>query len=212
MDQHQEPKVKIIGLCGSLREKSYTRMALKIALEGAAELNTETYLVDLRDYTIPFCDDTKESYNSSDVLKISKLIKDAQGVIIGSPEYHGSYTGVLKNLLDLLGFEEFQGKMIGLVGIAGGSLGATNTLNGLRTIGRQLHGWVLPGQVSVPRASSAFNKFDRIIDEKLEDRLKGVGREVARFAFLHSSKEALQFLETWEKAPSNPGGTSNPTE
>ncbi len=212
MKEEQQFTVKILALCGSLREKSYTRMALKIALEGAAELKTETQLIDLRDYNIPFCDDSKENYNSPDVLKISKLLKESDGVIIGSPEYHGCYTGVLKNLLDLLGFDEFQGKMIGLVGIAGGSLGATNTLNGLRTIGRQLHGWILPGQVSIPRASSAFNEFGRLNDEKLENRLKDVGREVAKFAFLHNSREALQFLENWEKAPSNPGGTSDPVE
>lgn len=212
MNEQKQSTVKIVALCGSLREKSYTRMALKIALEGAAEYNTETQLIDLRQFKIPFCDDSKENYNAPDVLKISKLIKESDGVIIGSPEYHGSYTGVLKNLLDLLGFEEFQGKMIGLVGIAGGSLGATNTLNGLRTIGRQLHGWVLPGQVSIPRASGAFNEFGRLNDEKLETRLKDVGKEVAKFAFLHSSQEAQQFLETWEKAPSNPGGTSDPVE
>ncbi|OLS24446.1 MAG: FMN-dependent NADPH-azoreductase [Candidatus Heimdallarchaeota archaeon LC_2] len=119
---------------------------------------------------------------------------------------------MLKNLLDLLGFEEFQGKLIGLVGVSGGSLGATNTLNGLRTIGRQLHGWVLPDQVSIPRASSAFNESGELNDKNLEARLIGVGKEVAKFAFLHNSKEALQFLEDWEKAPSNPGGATDPVE
>lgn len=201
-----DSKIKIVAICGSLRDKSYTRLALNVALEGAHEFNTETELIDLRNYSIPFCDDTDESYNAPDVAKISKLLKQAHGVIIGSPEYHGSYSGVLKNLLDLLGFEEFEGKMIGLVGIAGGSLGATNTLNGLRTIGRQLHGWVLPGQVSIPRASKAFDENDKLIDDKLEHRLKDVGRQVAKFAFLHHSEKSLEFLNAWQEAPSNPGG------
>ncbi|MHA2275660.1 MAG: NADPH-dependent FMN reductase, partial [Candidatus Kariarchaeaceae archaeon] len=139
--------------------------------------------------------------------KISKLLVNAQGLIIGSPEYHGSYSGVLKNLLDLLGFKEFEGKMIGLVGISGGSLGAANTLNGLRTIGRQLHGWVLPGQVSIPRASSAFEDNGQLIDKKLEERLKDVGRNVAKFSYLHHNQKSLEFLQAWEQAPSNPGGS-----
>ncbi|OLS24447.1 MAG: Iron-sulfur flavoprotein [Candidatus Heimdallarchaeota archaeon LC_2] len=88
MEKPQQSRIKILALCGSLREKSYTRMALKIALEGAAELNTETQMIDLRNYTIPFCDDSKESYNSPDVLEISKILKESHGVIIGSPEYH----------------------------------------------------------------------------------------------------------------------------
>ncbi|MHA2275486.1 MAG: NADPH-dependent FMN reductase, partial [Candidatus Kariarchaeaceae archaeon] len=69
-----EEKIKIVAICGSLRERSYTRMALHIALEGAKEFNTDTELIDLRKFTIPFCDDSDEAYNSSDVLKISKLL------------------------------------------------------------------------------------------------------------------------------------------
>ncbi len=193
-------KIKIIALCGSLRETSYTRMALQIALDGAQEFDTETQLIDLKKYSIPFCDASDESYNAPDVIKISNLLKSAQGLIIGSPEYHGSYSGVLKNLLDLVGFKEFEGKIIGLVGIAGGALGATGTLNGLRTIFRQLHGWVLPGQVSIPRASKAFDNNNNLTDIKLEERLKDVGREVAKFAYLHHSAKSLETLDAWRNA------------
>ena len=48
---------------------------------------------------------------------------------------------MLKNVMDLMGFDEFQGKMIGLVGVSGGALGASNALATLRTIGRALHAW-----------------------------------------------------------------------
>ncbi|MCE7734632.1 MAG: NAD(P)H-dependent oxidoreductase [Candidatus Heimdallarchaeota archaeon] len=192
-------KTKIIALCGSLRKKSFTRMALNVALQGAQEFDIETEFIDLKKYSIPFCDASDKSYNSPDVIKISELLKSAQGLIIGSPEYHGSYSGVLKNLLDLLGFKEFEGKIIGLVGIAGGALGATGTLNGLRNIFRQLHGWVLPSQVSIPRASKAFDENENLIDIKLEGRLKDVGRDVAKFAYLHHSSKSLETLNTWQK-------------
>ncbi len=44
----------------------------------------------------------------------SEEVAGAQGIILGTPEYHGSFSGVLKNALDLMGFDEFEGKMIGL--------------------------------------------------------------------------------------------------
>jgi hypothetical protein len=40
---------------------------------------------------------------------------------------------------------------------------------------------------------------------ELEKRLKEVGRQVARFAYLHTSQQALDFLRLWESAPVNPG-------
>jgi len=50
-------------------------------------------------------------------------VKQAHGIILGTPEYLGSYSGVLKNALDLMGFEEFEGKMLGLLGVSGGAMG-----------------------------------------------------------------------------------------
>jgi FMN reductase len=49
--------------------------------------------------------------------------------------------GVLKNALDLMGFEEFEGKVVGLVAVSGGAMGGLSALNGLRDISRALHAW-----------------------------------------------------------------------
>jgi NAD(P)H-dependent FMN reductase len=205
-DKQQGP-IRVIGLCGSLRSISTTRQALSTALNGAAEIGAETQLVDLRNYELVFCDGKdKEDEYPEDVFKLRREIQQAQGLILGTPEYHGGYSGVLKNALDLMGFSEFQGKVIGLVGVAGGQTGAINALNGLRTVGRSLRAWVIPNQVSIAQAWQVFDDAGRIKDKDLENRLLELGREVARFAYLHTSEQALQFLESWETAKQNPGG------
>jgi len=79
-------------------------------------------------------------------------------------------------------------------------------LNELRTIGRAVHAWVVPPQCVIPHAGDAFDEEGELKDPKLRKRLMGVGREVARFAALHASQEAQEFLSAWEKAPENPGG------
>jgi multimeric flavodoxin WrbA len=61
-------------------------------------------------------------------------VRAAQGIILATPEYHGGYSGVLKNALDLMGFEEFEGKVRGLVGVSGGGMGAFGSLNNLRAV------------------------------------------------------------------------------
>ena len=198
-----DTKIKIIAICGSLRENSLTRRSLEACLIGAEKAGVETQLIDLREYNLVFCDGNTENEYPEDVLKLREEVKNAHGVILGTPEYHGSYSGVLKNALDLMGFEEFEGKMIGLVGVSAGALGANNAISTLRSVGRSLHAWVVPDQVSIPLADAIF--ADGKIEADTEMRLLNLGRQVARFSFLHSSTHAQEFIQAWEAAPSNPG-------
>ncbi|RUA15912.1 MAG: hypothetical protein DSY55_05260 [Clostridia bacterium] len=200
-------KLRILGIAGSLRPGSYTRQAVKIALQGAAEKGAATRLIDLREYELPFCNgDHDQAARYSDAVRLQKDVAAAQGIILGTPDYHGSFSGVLKNALDLMGFDEFGGKVVGLVGVSGGAMGAVNALNDLRKVGRSLHAWVVPQQAAVPRASIHFDADGSLDNLDYEIRLKDVGRQVARFSYLVSSRETLRFLELWESAIPNPGG------
>jgi NAD(P)H-dependent FMN reductase len=179
-------------------------MAVTTALRGAAELGAITELVDLHEYHLPFADGGDDA--TPDMVRLRAQVKQADGIILGTPEYHGSFSGVLKNALDLMGFDEFEGKMVGLVGVSGGAMGAFDAMNSLRNIGRALHAWVIPEQVAVPSARKVFDKTGKITDQELEARILAVGRQVARFARLHKCEQAMEFLKKWEEAPTNPGG------
>ncbi len=208
-NQDTQPKeiLRIVGISGSLREVSYTRMAVQIALEGAQTRGAKVQLIDLRDYDLVFCDGSgDEGERAPGVLRLRQAVSEAHGIILGSPEYHGSFSGVLKNALDLMGFDEFGGKIVGLVGVSGGSMGAVNALNDLRRVARWVHAWVIPQQASVPQAWDHFDDKGRLEDEEMAERLREVGRQVARFAYLHHSEQAKQFLEMWERTLANPGG------
>ena len=200
-----EDSILIVGICGSLRPGSFTRRAVEIALRGAREVGAQTRLIDLRDYELVFCTGDEGDY-SEDVFRLRRDVAQAQGIVLGTPENHGGFSGVLKNAIDLMGFAEFEGKMLGLIGVSGGRLGAVDALNSLRTTGRALRAWVLPEQVSVPEAWKLFDREGHLKDGDLRERIMGVGRQVARFAFLHTSERAQEFLEAWENAPVNPGG------
>lgn len=202
-----ERACKIVGISGSLRSGSYTTLAVGLALQGAKDLKCETKLIDLREYQLVFCKgEDDESQFPKDVFRLREEVKQAQGIILGTPEYHGGYSGVLKNALDLMGFEEFEGKMLGLIGVSGGAMGASSALESLRNIGRALHAWVVPEQVSIPVAWREFDQAGKLKDTKLGERVRQVGRQVARFAYLHGSGKANEFLQKWEKSLENPGG------
>ncbi|HVL49627.1 MAG TPA: NAD(P)H-dependent oxidoreductase [Candidatus Thermoplasmatota archaeon] len=201
------PPLRVVGLPGSLRSDSSTRKVVALALDGARELGAEVALLDLAGYDLPLCDarDDESTYPEG-VHRLRADLRAAKGIILGTPEYHGDVSGVLKNALDLCGFEEFEGKMLGLVGVAGGRLAATHALDSLRHVGRSLHAWVVPEEAGVPQAGRAFGPDGNLTDPRLEARVKEVGRQVARFAMLHTMPESKAFVEAWERCWPNPGG------
>ena len=202
-----DDSIRVAGICGSLRPASYTRIALKIALAAAAEAGAETRLIDLRDYDLPFATGEDEGANApASVVRLREEVRSADGLILATPEYHNSFSGVLKNALDLMGFGEIEGKMIGLVGVAGGKLGAFDALNALRNIGRALHAWVIPEQASIPEAWKEFSPDGNLKNKEIAGRVREVGAQVARFARVHKCAEAREFLKLWETAPQNPRG------
>jgi NAD(P)H-dependent FMN reductase len=206
-NKNKENNILVVGLSGSLRAGSYTSMAVKIALQAAKEVGVQTQFIDLSKYNLAFCDGRRDVNTYSEgVINLKKTFAKARGIILGTPEYHGGYSGVLKNAIDLMGFQEFEGKMIGLIGVSGGTMGATNALNSLRNIGRSLHAWIIPEQAAIGEAWKVFDKTGAMKDNNLDQRVREVGRQVARFAYLHTSEKSKEFLSTWESAPENPGG------
>ncbi len=190
----------IVGLAGSLRAGSATQMAVRCALLGAEKVGARTQLLDLASYDLPFLGRDKEPTGRNAVERFLGDIRAADGIVLGSPEIHGSMSGVLKNALDLANRDTFEGKMLGLIGVAGGRVGASETLSHLRAIGRSLHAWVVPAQVSIGAGDKAFDSAEEPVDEEVRDRLQSVGRQVAHFAWLHKCENHLQFVKEWEGA------------
>ncbi|MBF2047835.1 NADPH-dependent FMN reductase [Leptolyngbya sp. 7M] len=161
--------VKIVGIAGSLRSGSYSQQALQIAAQRVAALGAEVEILDLRTMNLPFCDGGDDYSDYPDVARLSQTVKEADGLILVTPEYHGSVSGVLKNALDLMGFEELDGKVAGLISILGGQPNS-NALNDLRVIMRWVHAWVIPEQVAIGQAWKAFGEDGKLLDQKLSER------------------------------------------
>jgi NAD(P)H-dependent FMN reductase len=203
-------RVKVVGLAGSLRRESATRLAVRNALQGAGENGARVELLDLGGYHLPFWGDDATEAARVGIERFRADLQSADGIILGSPENHGSVSGVLKNALDLTGFQEFEGKMLGLVGVAGGRMGAQQTLEDLRTIGRFLHAWVVPTQVSVANSAEAFGPEGEPRDPEIGVRLRVLGRQVAHFAWLHKCENYAEFVREFSSSPSDHAGGGEP--
>lgn len=172
------PRPRVVGIPGSLRETSYTRLALVHALDAAAEAGAEATLIDLREYDLPQLDPDREPHG--DASRLADAVRGADSVVLGTPMYHGSYSSPLKAALDYCGFEEFEDTTVGLLAVSGGAFPVT-ALDHLRTVCRALNAWVVPHQAVIPRASSHFTDGE-LTDEGLADRIETLGRRAVEFS------------------------------
>lgn len=161
--------IKVVGLNGSLRSGSHSYQALRQALQRAEVLGAETELLDLRSLTLPFCDGGDDYGDYPDVARLRETVKAADALVLATPEYHGSLSGVLKNALDLMSFDQLDGKVTGLISVLGGQANS-NSLNDMRTIMRWVHAWVIPEQIAIGQAWNAFTAEGELKDGKLPER------------------------------------------
>lgn len=169
--------VKIVGIGGSLRAGSYSQLALKVVAERAEALGAEVEILDLRSLKLPFCDGEDNYIDYPDVEKLQNAVKQADGLILATPEYHGSVSGALKNALDLMSFEHLDGKVAGAISVLGGQVNS-NALNDLRVILRWVHAWVIPEQIAIGQAWKAFSPDGKLLDEKLSERFDEFARSL----------------------------------
>ena len=177
--------IRIVGICGSMKPDSATAFVIKHALAAAKESGAATEFYEICEHDLPFFDDRKdESTYPASVQEFKTLVKSSQGIIIGTPEYHNSFTGSLKNAIDFCSTEEFEHKMVGLIGVAGGSMGAPNAISHLRAVMRGVGAWVVPHQVSISNSGRIFSGNNMLADPALDKRLKKLGSDVAKYARL----------------------------
>jgi len=160
----------ILGIAGSLRPGSISALALACALRSISERGVSTQALDLRRLNLPFCTGASTYPDYPDVELLRTAVSDAKGIVIVTPEYHGSMSGVLKNTLDLLTFEHIEGKVIAPISVLGGTH-SMNALNCVRTVCRQLHAWVTPQQVMIPAAYEAFSPEGEPLDLAVKERI-----------------------------------------
>jgi len=169
---------RVVAVCGSRRDGSYTRQALLRALEAAEAEGATVDLLDLGAVDLPLYHPDEDEQGESAALK--RRVREADGVLIGSPVYRGSYSSTFKNFHDYCGSDEYEDTAVGLLATAGGgSYGGT--LEHLRATVRNVHGFAVPHQVGIRGASGKFED-GRLVDAGLRERVDELGRAVVRHA------------------------------
>jgi chromate reductase, NAD(P)H dehydrogenase (quinone) len=171
MDDKENAGPKIVALLGSVRPGNNTARVFSLVEDEARVRGIHLDVVDPTRMDLPL----PGRAPSPDSVRMQELVLSADGVIMATPEYHGSYSSVMKLVIDNLGFpSSLKGKPIALLGVAAGRIGAIKALEHLRSVASHVGGLVLPGPVSVPNVHAAFAPDGGLIDARTEEMVRGV--------------------------------------
>lgn len=159
----------IAVISGSNRKGSASAAACRYLRGYFAGKGRETVFCDLRERPLPFFSPDEPLDGHPDVGGFRRLVQEASGVVLGTPEYHGSVSGLLKNALDHLGETSLAGKVVLSVSASGGPLG-TSALAHLQQIVRTVHGVNCPEWISVG-GGNKFGPGDEPENPKTRDRI-----------------------------------------
>lgn len=175
---------RILLLYGSLRERSFSRLAVEEAARLLEAMGAEARVFNPRG--LPLAD--AEDASHPKVQELRELVQWSEGMVWCSPERHGAMTGIMKTQIDWIplslgAVRPTQGKTLAVMQVCGGSQ-SFNAVNQLRVLGRWMRMLTIPNQSSVPKAFMEFDDHDRMKPSSYYDRIVDVMEELVKFTLL----------------------------
>ena len=173
--------MKLLGLSGSPTKRSKTLLAVEEAIECAKQWDPTiiTEIVNIRDMDIQFCDGRDPSLYEGDTRKLIDKILAADALIIGTPMYRGSYTGILKNVFDIIPNNALFGKCVGIIATGASDHHYLATEHEIKPVLGYFHAHVIPGSVY---ANNDHYSDQALTDEGIRVRLNDLAQSVVELS------------------------------
>ncbi len=156
-------------ISGSPRSNSVThRVATHLLKHLTNNTDHEINLLDVRDWNLPPIETVFKSVDDtpSPFKALSERMFNADAFILVSPEYNGSYSASLKNLLDH--FPKQHHKPFGIVTASPGALGGIRAALQMQSLVIALFGLVSPSMLLVPGVEEKINPKGNLLEKKFE--------------------------------------------
>lgn len=181
----------IVGIGGTMRPGSSTEQAVRAALSAAEQAGARTHLLGATELQLPLYL-PGEGRRTAAARQFVNAVRMADGIVIGTPAYHGGISGLVKNALDYI--EDLRdapnpylhGRAVGCLVTARGSQAAT-TLTSLRAVVHALRGWPTPLGVAVNTEHVTFTADGTSTDSHVASQLSLMGEQVVEFALARAT-------------------------
>mgnify|MGYP003935134041 FL=1 len=165
-----ETVMNVLILAGSNRKNSTSTKLCRYIERILRGKGCDVTFFDLYRQPLPFYCPDDDPQDDANLTALKNAITRANAVVLSTPEYHGSMSGVLKNALDHLGSEHFEGKVVLSVSSAGGAVGVSS-LQQLQAVVRYVHGINCPEWISIGGENRQFDAQGEPLHPKQKERV-----------------------------------------
>ncbi|MBX3179588.1 MAG: NAD(P)H-dependent oxidoreductase [Candidatus Hydrogenedentes bacterium] len=186
MTHNAPPAIHLVAVSGSVRRDGYTRRFLDLMI-GMLEAypGVTVDCIDPADFQLAF---PGQPEAGAFQRALTDRVTPADGILLSTPEYHGSYSSVIKVLIDSMGYPSVMaGKPVSLLGIATGRLGAIKALEHLRSVCSHAGAIVLPYPVSVAEAHNRMDAAGACTDPDINEQMAQCARQLVAYTRSHAS-------------------------
>ena len=184
----------VLGIGGTTRAGSSSELVLRAAMKAIAAHGAETDVLAGPDMVLPlYAPENPE--RDPKAQRLIDLVRRADAVVIASPGYHGSISGMIKNALDYIEDTArddrpyLDGRAVGCIACAYGWQATGSTLIALRTIVHALRGWPTPLGVAANSTTRLFSDDGRCIDTALAANLGILAGQIMHFVHRAATQE-----------------------
>ena len=184
--------VRVVLIGGSTRPGSSSEKAVRVCAAAAEAVGAEVDVIVSRELMFPIYD-TETTERTPEAKRFVQAVRAADALIVASPGYHGSMSGMIKNVLDYIedlraGPRVYLDQMpVGCVAVSYGWQATVTTLQSLRTTVHALRGWPSPLGATVNASMKIFDETGACIDDSARFQLETVAHQVVEFARLRKS-------------------------
>ncbi len=186
--------IRIVAIGGTVFPGSTTEQALRLATRPASEAGAEVTVFG-GDYLATLAHYRGAGYSEGNGGELVEAVRQADGLILSAPGYHGTISGLVKNALDYL--EDLardtrpylDGRAVGLITTAYGDQASMSTLLTLRAIVHSLRGWPTPMGATIRTHEGLFSPEGECLDDRTRAQIELVGRQTLQGARALSQME-----------------------
>jgi NAD(P)H-dependent FMN reductase len=182
--------LRVLAVAGSLNRDSVTRVVVGEAARLLAHLGCDVDVLDFQKEPLPLYNPST-AYDAPSFPALKRRVDRADVLLLGTPDYHGGISSVMKSFLDHF-WHEFAGKLFATI-VSSHEKGLTVT-DQLRTVARQCYAWSLPYGVSFTGDTDVEN--GKVISASLNDRLEMMCRDVAVYGGLLAGQRRADLAST----------------
>jgi FMN reductase len=177
----------VVGIGGTLRPNSTTERALRYCLAAVERQGGRVKLYCGKDLDMPMYS-PHELERTPKAAELVGSLRDADAVVVASPGYHGSVSGLIKNALDYIEDLHDDARVYldntpwGCITCAYGWQAAVGTLSHLRNIGHSLRAWPTPLGVAINSADQIWDENGELTDATIKSQLEMMATQMVTFA------------------------------